>query len=63
MAFKQGERHPNAKLSEDNVREMRFMHDAGFSMRSIGKQFNVSSYTARLAIKGITWKHVSGFRP
>lgn len=54
-----GEKHPNAKLTEDKVQVVRYLRDvAKFSLADIAWQFDVSiSAISRICI-GKTWKHL-----
>ncbi|GHF94556.1 hypothetical protein [Streptomyces hydrogenans] len=63
MAAKQGESHHKAKLTEDDVREMRERHAAGESIESIWLTTFVdlgieSCSTIGYAIHRKTWRHV-----
>lgn len=40
-----GEGHPNAKLSDADVEEIRQLHDEGMSYRAISQRFRVSRWT------------------
>ena len=53
-----GNTHWSAKLTEEGVRQMRKLRDAGLSVNEIAKQFGVKHSTASLAISGTTWAHV-----
>lgn len=50
--------HPNAKLTDENVRQIRKLSAQGLSQRKLAKQFNVSRGTIEPIIKGETWKHI-----
>lgn len=55
-----GSEHKWAKLNDDIVRLMRRLHANGkVSISSLAARFGVSIPTARKAIVGKTWKHVS----
>lgn len=54
-----GVTHPQAKLTEDNVRQVRKLSKEGKSQRAIAKTFDVSRGTIEPIIKGETWKHVN----
>lgn len=56
---KQGERHQDAKLTDDIVRECRTRHAAGASFLGLSREFGVSYPAMRNAILGKTWKHVT----
>lgn len=53
-----GEQRFAAKLTEDNVREMRRMRKQGLMYKEIAAKFDVNMSTAKSAIDGVTWKHV-----
>lgn len=53
-------RRSNAtKLTPEQVREIRHLHAAGRSMRSLGGQFGVDYTTARAAILRLTWAELT----
>ena len=54
-----GAKRPNAKLTEDQVLEMRELRKNGLAITAIAKQYNIGGTTAFYAIKGIQWKHVN----
>ncbi len=54
-----GERHGRARLSAERVRTMRRNHAEGESMWSLAKREGVSYTTARNAIAGRTWSHIT----
>ncbi len=54
-----GERHPDAKLSDDLVREIRRLRALGVGWGTLGKMFGVTPRAARLAALGKTWSHVT----
>jgi DNA invertase Pin-like site-specific DNA recombinase len=51
-----GERNFNARLTEDQVREMRRL--SGLSYAEMARMYGVSRPTATRAYKGDTWRHV-----
>lgn len=53
-----GERHIHARLSEENVREIRERRWGGESIKAIASDFRISYTMARSACIGRTWKHV-----
>jgi hypothetical protein len=61
-----GERHPRAKLTEDQVREIRRRHAPAYhgphrapnSMRALAQEFGVSKSVLRNIVTGKTWNHV-----
>lgn len=59
-ALAQGTRLPQAKLTEDAVRECRARHAAdSVSIRLLADEFGVAVTTMWYAIRGKTWKHVT----
>ena len=56
--IRRGERHGQAKLTEDQVVEMRKRHAAGESARSLSQVFGVGAKTAWQVVNRTTWKHV-----
>ena len=56
---KQGARNPRAKLSEEEVIEIRRLHENGISNSELYKAFpQVSTISIRDIINGKTWKHL-----
>ncbi len=53
-----GESHPQAKLTEDLVKEMRHLAASGLRFKEIAGRLGVAPLTAYDAIFGITWKTV-----
>lgn len=47
-----------AKVTEDQVREIRTLRDAGMSLRSIAQLYNIGFSTAGAIYHRQTWKHV-----
>lgn len=57
---RRGEAHQNAKLTEEQVREiLRLRREVGLGCRRIGKLMGLSHYTVRDILDGVTWAHVS----
>jgi hypothetical protein len=56
--LRRGELHPQAKLSESQVREMRSLKGQ-LSSAEIGRRFGVSRPTAAKVIAGQLWRHVT----
>lgn len=54
-----GESNPWAKLTADNVAEMRRMVRAGSSIRAAARHFGVAHSCALSAVRGRTWAHVT----
>lgn len=53
-----GERHGQAKLTKDDVLEMRRRREAGETFVVIGAEFGVSAVHARRVVTGEKWGHV-----
>lgn len=53
-----GERVIHAKLTEQNVRDIRAMYKAGCLQRVIAEKFSVIQANVSMIIVGKTWKHV-----
>lgn len=54
-----GSRHPRAKLTEDDVREIRRMLGAGVSQPAVAKRFGVSRSAINNVANSYHWRHVS----
>lgn len=54
-----GTRNPQAKLTDEIVRECRARAAAGESQHSLARAFGVSQGAIRLAVIGVTWRHVA----
>jgi hypothetical protein len=53
-------RHPNAELSEDNVREIRkFLKIRKISQRKLAKMYGVAQPTICDISRGRTWQHIA----
>ncbi len=55
---KRGIKNPRAKLSEDNVREIRALLADGVTQDDLAAQFGVAQVQIWRIKEGITWKHV-----
>jgi hypothetical protein len=55
---KMGTNNPQAKLTEDRVREMRSLRRAGQSLRTLGLRYGVSISTVSLVCNDEIWRHV-----
>jgi hypothetical protein len=53
-----GEKHPQARLTEHVVLEMRARRAEGACFREIAEEFGVPKLTAYDAITGTTWSHI-----
>jgi hypothetical protein len=54
-----GENHGNAKLTEDDVVEIRVLLGFGVYQRQIARQFGISQYIITRINTGKNWKHVN----
>ena len=57
-----GELNPMAKLSNEDVVQMRFLRSAGHSYRELADRFNIAENTAREICTHQSWPHASGPR-
>lgn len=53
-----GEKHGNAKLSAENVREIRGHYGHGATLRQLAEKFGVSNVSIHNAVVGKTWRHL-----
>jgi hypothetical protein len=55
-----GEDHPNAKLTEEAVRDMRYRYARKeMSIRQLAALYDVSYHTAHSVVFRRSWKHVA----
>jgi hypothetical protein len=54
-----GEGHPRAKLTSGTVRQLRARRADGATYRQLAAEFGISDVSARAAVTGKTWAHVS----
>lgn len=56
-----GERASSAKLSEDDIKQIRALHDPqnpnGPSQNQIAEMFGVSKTTVSMIVRGLSWRH------
>lgn len=57
--YARGSKRPEAKLTDEKVREIFQLRALGISYREIARRFHISSPTAWKAGEGKTWKHVA----
>lgn len=55
----EGEDHGNAKLTADNVRELRWLYADGATLRQLAEKFGVSNVSIYNAVSGKTWRHLT----
>jgi hypothetical protein len=48
------------KLRPGNILEMRELHAAGRSMKSLAEQFGVARYAVEMIVRGLAWRHLNG---
>lgn len=53
-----GERHGNARLTAEDVRDMRRLRVHGFTLRWLADRYGVSNVSVYNAVNRITWKHI-----
>lgn len=57
--YNQGEKHPTAKLTEEQVREIRRLHEVErFSNCELGRRFGVHNAVISMIVHRKTWSHV-----
>jgi hypothetical protein len=54
-----GEKHPNSKLTEEQVREMRCAHEAGEKYVELGERYGVSPLTVGQICRRKSWRWVA----
>lgn len=55
-----GINHNKAKLTDDNIKEIRKLFKEGLTATEIAKRYNVSKSTTSRINKGLLWSHVEG---
>jgi hypothetical protein len=53
-----GENHPKAKLTEDDVREIRILLGFAFTQRELGKMYGVHQTTINAIKFNAIWRHI-----
>lgn len=56
--IRRGEAKPQAKLTDDKVREIRQKYRTGTSIARLARDYGVGVSTMNQVVKKITWKHV-----
>jgi DNA invertase Pin-like site-specific DNA recombinase len=56
--LRRGEQHGMAKLTEDQVREIRRLHQSGSRIVDLATQFSISREMIRRILNGRSWSHV-----
>ena len=54
----EGENHGNAKLTADNVLELRKLHADGATLRQLAGKFGVSNVSVYNAVSHKTWRNL-----
>jgi predicted DNA-binding protein (UPF0251 family) len=57
-ATRRGERHPRAKLTEDDVRLIRALGAEGMTQRGLAAKFEVSKHAIEAILTRQSWRHV-----
>lgn len=55
-----GEHHYLARLTDERVREIRWLRSSGASLDAIARRMGVHVRTVHDVVQGVTWKHVQG---
>jgi hypothetical protein len=53
-----GEKHGNAKLTDEKVLRAKELRSQGWDYYELASEFGVGQSTIRMAVLGITWKHL-----
>lgn len=53
-----GESHPRAKLTNEQVRQIRELYKQGFSTNVIARNYKVSKWNVEQIVKNKTWTHL-----
>jgi DNA-binding NarL/FixJ family response regulator len=55
---RRGESHPKAKLTNEQVLQIRDLYSKGFSINVIARNFKVSQWNIKEIVSGNTWTHL-----
>jgi len=55
---RKGEKHGQAKLTDDDVREVRALYADGWLQREIAEEFGIAQSNVSIICRGKAWKHV-----
>ncbi len=55
---RKGENHPKAKLTTEQVRQIRDLFSKGFSTNVIARNYKVSNWNIEEIVKRKTWTHI-----
>ena len=53
-----GESHPMAKLTSEQVRQIRTLYSQGFSTNVIARNYKVSKWNVEEIVNNKTWTHI-----
>jgi len=53
-----GENHPQAKLNNNQVLQIRDLYSRGFSTKLIARNFRISTWNVLSICKRLTWTHL-----
>lgn len=58
MGKLQGEAHPNSKLTNEEVLQIRKLYSQGFSINVIARNYKVSKWNITQIVERKTWTHI-----
>lgn len=53
-----GEAHPNAKLKNDQVLEIRYLYKCRYSTKVIARNYKISEWNVNFIVSRKTWNHI-----
>jgi|SRR5579872_7013115 len=53
-----GESHPNRKLTDQIVRDIRALHEIGFTQTALAEKFNIDQSSISLIVNRKRWRHI-----
>lgn len=59
MGVLRGEKHPHARLTEDDVRLIRRLVAGGETQASVARRFGISVHHVASIHRGYAWRHVA----
>ena len=59
----QGESHPQAKLKEQEVRDLLVLKDSGSTIEELAERYGVAKATIGSVLNGTTWSSITGIQP
>lgn len=61
FGFNKGEQHPEAKLTDENVKEIRKAYREGnITQKELGKRYGVTQASICRILNGHSWTHLPG---